>query len=69
MEEYDYILTTKSMIKFEKDLKVCKLGNDNYDIELGEHFKNNNIYKKKKLKYYCQRTTIMTMEYENTKNI
>ena len=45
MERYDYILTTKSMIKFEKDLKVYGLGNGDYDINLGrEHFKNNNIY-------------------------
>ena len=38
------------MIKFEKDLKVYGLGNDDYDINLGrEHFKNNNIYKKEEI--------------------
>ena len=50
MERYDYILTTQSMIKFENDLKVYGVDNNDYDISLGrKHFKNNNIYKKEEI--------------------
>ena len=50
MERYDYILTTQSMIKFENDLKVYGVDNNDYDINLGrKHFKNNNIYNKEEI--------------------
>tara|TARA_B100000003_G_scaffold165699_1_gene152030 strand:- start:344 stop:1534 length:1191 start_codon:yes stop_codon:yes gene_type:complete len=71
MERYDYILTTKSMIKFEKDLKVYGLGNDDYDINLGrEHFKNNNIYKKEEIENIIAKGPHNDpMGQENTKKI
>ena len=46
-ERYDYILTSKSMIKFENDLIAYGVGEDNYSIEKGrEHFQTKNVYKK-----------------------
>ena len=39
-----------NMKKFENDLKVYGVDNNDYDINLGrKHFKNNNIYKKEEI--------------------
>ncbi len=71
MERYDYILTSKSMIKFEDDLKVYGIDDDNYEINLGrEHFKNKNIFKKEEIeKTIAKGPHIDPMGQINTKRI
>jgi len=46
MERYDYILTAKSMIKFEDNLIAYGVEEDNYSIEKGrKHFQTKDVYK------------------------
>ena len=50
-ERYDYILTEKSMIKFEDDLIAYGLDSDHYDInKRREHFKKGNVFAEDQLK-------------------
>lgn len=70
-ERYDYILTPKSMIKFETDLVAYGVQNDLYTIDKGrEHFKNNNIYSKNETKKILAKGPHLNpMEQHNTKLI